>query len=208
MTFDFLSRFRKPVPTYDPRGHHHVQRPSPAMTRVHAKRPPIVQARPQVRRGHHPHAPVALPRAPAPPRKGSVMRGPVPARVMRQPARPYPPQRGSKLMNYFNVHFHPSQKRDLALPPLRSSKHMSSQQAPPFPPPRGSFKPPSRRVHWAPAQATPPPQPYPYPSHSSSRTSSSHTRVQHYQSAPHIPRYQPPQRPHQVRDLVVSHRRR
>lgn len=218
MTFDLFSRFRRPVPTRDARGHQHVQRPPPMITRIHGKRPaPVPQARPQVRRGHHrdQHQPALalVPRAPPPTRKGPVVRAPAPSRkgsVMRAPARPHPPQRsGSKLMNCLHIHFHPNHKRDLALPPPRSSKHSSSQHAPPFPPPRGAIKSPPRHVHWAPAQAPLPSQPYPYPSHASSRTSShatSYARTQHYQPPPSIPRYQPP--PQASRDLVLLPRRR
>ena len=221
MAFDLLTRFRRHAPTHDVRGHQHVQRPPPMVARAHGRRPaPVAQARPQVRRGHHRDqhqpAPAAIPRAPPPMRKGPVMRAPAPMRkgpAMRTPSRPHPPQRvgpGGKLMNCLHIHFHPNQKRDLALPPLRSSKH-TSQHPPPFPPPRGAIRAPPRHVHWAPAQAPLPSQPYPYPSHSSSRTPSyapSHARTQHYQSPPPIPRYQPPQQPRSSRDLVVSHRRK
>ncbi|KAN0088563.1 hypothetical protein V8E55_005620 [Tylopilus felleus] len=223
MTFDLLSRFRKPVPARDARAHH-VHRPPPMMARVHGRRAaPVPQVRPVVRRGHHQLAPAMVPRplvparkpvarAPAPSRKVPVMGFPPPSRkgpVMRGAAvRPHPPQRASsKLLDCLHLHFHP-QKRDLAFPPPRSSKHAGSHQAPPFPPPRGMFKSPPRHVHWAPAQAPVPSQPYPYPSYPypSSRTTSSrtpsHTRTQ-YSSPPSVPRYQPPQ------SLVhVPHRRR
>ncbi|KAH0836583.1 hypothetical protein J3R83DRAFT_8283 [Lanmaoa asiatica] len=162
------------------------------ITRVHAKRPPPApQAISQVRRLHHPSS-APVPRPPAPMRKGPVA---------RPPPRPYPPPRGSsKLLQCLHIHFHPSQKRDAARLPPRSSKHIgskyiSSQQVPPFPPPRGAVRPPRRHVHWAPAQAPLPHQPYPYPSHASSSTTSratSHSRAMHYPLPMAIPRYQPP----------------
>ncbi|KAG8220869.1 hypothetical protein J3R82DRAFT_2364 [Butyriboletus roseoflavus] len=164
------------------------------ITRVHVKRPAVPQVITQVRRGHHrdhhQSSLVPVPRPPAPGRKGPVVRAPA-----RLHARPHPPQRGSsKLMQCLHIHFHPSQKRDLGLPPPRSSKHMSSQQVPPFPPPRGAIKPPRRHVHWAPAQAPLPYQPYPYPSNTSSGSSHarSHARSAQYQVPMTIPRYQPP----------------
>ncbi|KAF8449116.1 hypothetical protein L210DRAFT_2647080 [Boletus edulis BED1] len=216
MTFDLLSRFRRPLPTRDARGPQHVQRPPPMVARVHGKRPAHVpQVRPQARRVHQQPTPAMAPRALVPARKGPVARPPPPSRrgpTMRPPARPLPPQRASsKLMNCLHFNFHPSQKRDLALPPLRSSKHMSGQHAPPFPPPRGAIRAPPRHVHWAPAQAPLPPQPYPYPSHASSRTSSSrtpsHARTQHYPSPPAIPRYQAPSQTSRGM-VLVPHRRR
>lgn len=202
MTFDWLSRFRRPGPARDPRAQHHPQRPPMMIARVHGKRPAPA---PQVRRGHQ--MPVAVPR-PAMPRKGPVARPLVPSRkgpiarplvpsrkipVARPPsrgaARPHPSQLDP--LQCLHLHFHPSQKRDLALPPPRHLKHMNGQQAPPFPPPRGVPKAPSRHVHWAPAQAPLPTAPYPYPSQASSHTLSL-PRSRQYPSPPQIPRYQPP----------------